>query len=222
MAAIWSWKRLKRTLKLQKDKTGKICKTGISTTASSAAPDEHLCFKFLGQKSNYPQENGSTSHSVLTLFFLLLFSPKKCDNSKHTNLIFFFPLWKAEDSSVKSNLVLSFRVIFGTCRVKPVAFAEKSREGQMLTTTPLRGNETIFLFSSQCSKWRAVRQAEWKGQRSQCSTAKDFTPQWHEQHPRQPDEVPPPAARHHIAFAGYIFFFFSRWNGGRGRGRFIH
>lgn len=91
-------------------------------------------------------------------------------------------------------------------------------KGRMLTTTPLMGNRCSNFFCSQCSTWRADQQAEgaeWKGQRSQCSTAKDFTPQWHEQHPRQPGDVPP-ATRHNIAYAGFFFSWWWWW------GRFIH
>lgn len=76
---------------------GQIHESGISTTASSAAPDKHLSFKFLGRQSNSPQGNGSRHHSVLTLF---LFSRKNATTVNiQTWFFFFFLLWKAEDSS---------------------------------------------------------------------------------------------------------------------------
>lgn len=77
---------------------------------------------------------------------IIVFSPffcfsEKCDNSKHTNLIFFH---RERQRTRMLKPFLSFLVIFGTCRVKPVAFADKRSEGRTFAATPLRGNETLL------------------------------------------------------------------------------
>lgn len=77
-------------------------------------------------------------------------------------------------------------------------------------------NEGMTFFCSQCSTWGANQQAEWRGWRSQCSTANDFTPQWHRQHPRQPSASHRHRCRSSLyCFCSFVFFWvlhsFDRW-----------
>lgn len=190
---MWSWKTLKKTLKLEK----------LDFYNSFTCNSWHLCFKFLGWQSNFPQGNGSRLHCILALFFFVF--QKKCDNSKHTNLDFFF-FFHCERQRTHLLIETFFLSLLF------LAHVGSSQGGT---------RRYLFFFSSQCSTWRADQQAEraeWKGQRSQCSTAKDFTPQWHGQHPQQLDDLPP-AGRHHIAFAD---FFFSGGGGGERLHSFDH
>lgn len=82
----------------------------------------------------------------------------------------------------------------------------------MLTTTPLRGNETWFFVDHSARHVAPINRQRGQSERVKGHSVQqreDFTPQCHEQHPRQPDDVPPDT-RYHIAFAGCF------------GGRFIH
>lgn len=88
----------------------------------------------------------------------------------------FFSLWKAADSSGKSNLFylsLLFLAHVGS-RLPPLLLANNMSEVWMFTTTLIKKDDTFFVLvhSAQHDSDQQAKRAEWKGQRSQCSTAK--------------------------------------------------
>lgn len=99
----------------------------------------HLCFKFLGWQSNSPQKHDSV---VFSPFFFVF--QKKCDNSKHTTLIFF---------TVKGRGHLRIETFFLACYFwHTKGQAKRGRDVGLFVL--------FFFLSSQCSTWRADQQAE--------------------------------------------------------------
>lgn len=146
------------------------------------------------------------------IFFSIVFSPFFLleNNSKQTNCE------KAEDPFVQPFCLYMFFLFFGTCRVKPAAFAARLSNEQ-------RADVHYDIIRREWDIWvhSARQDAPINRQRGQSERVEGHSVQQrrisrhsgNKQHPRQPDAVPP-ADRHHIAITLSFFFFLN--------GRFIH
>lgn len=152
----------------------------------------------------------STGKWVNTFFFSIVFSPFFLleNNSKQTNCE------KAEDPSVQPFSVFTCFVFFGTCRVKPAAFAARLSDEQ-------RADVHYDIIRREWDVWvhSARQDAPINRQRGQSERVEGHSVQQrrisrhsgNKQYPRQPDAVPP---AHHQHIAITLFFFLNR--------RFIH
>lgn len=146
----------------------------------------------------------STGKWVNTFFFSIVFSPFFLleNNSKQTNCE------KAEDPSVQPFSVFTCFVFFGTCRVKPAAFAARLSDEQ-------RADVHYDIIRREWDVWvhSARQDAPINRQRGQSERVEGHSVQQrrisrhsgNKQHPRQPDAVPP-AHHHHIAITLSFFF----------------
>lgn len=141
------------------------------------------------------------------IFFSIVFSPFFLleNNSKQTNCE------KAEDPFVQPFCLYMFFLFFGTCRVKPAAFAARLSNEQ-------RADVHYDIIRREWDIWvhSARQDAPINRQRGQSERVEGHSVQQrrisrhsgNKQHPRQPDAVPP-ADRHHIAIT--LFFLFFKW-----------
>lgn len=204
-AAVWMWK----TFKHEKQKHI-FMEVGFLQQLHLQLQTNIFASSFLDDSLILHREMGPDI--IVFSPFFYVFKKNATTVNIQTWFFFFISLWKAEDSSVKSNLFLSFLFLahVGSSLLPPL-LADKLSGGWMFTMTPLRGNETL---SFRFTVLNMTRQSTGREGRVEGSKVTVFQQRRISHHNRTNNiHNVPPAARHHIAFAGF-FFFLKGWGGG--------